>query len=517
MKKLTNGKVWCFAIGQFGWSVLAALISTWLVPFYQPDPAALKAGQPIFIPQGRVILGALTVLGAITAFGRVFDAVTDPMIASFSDRCKSKAGRRIPFMRAAAIPFALVCVLAFCSPRTGNIIPFHSGADTAVVEEVAGETETAEAAENVETEEVTEAAEAAAGEVAEATEDEVLLTEEQQEMITKSGSWPNALFLFAMLTLFYLFMTMYCTPYNALIPELGADQKTRMNISTAISFTYIAGMAVAYLAPMIWGALEATMPRANAMRVTFAGIALLGTVCMFVPVFTIREKDYVNVVPSESTAMRSLAATFRNHDFRVFVASDVAYFLGLTMFQTALPFFVTTLLKLPEAMSTTYFVLMTALSVIFYVPINKLTPKLGKKKLILIAFGIFTVSFLYTAFFGSSLPFSPTVQGYILCVVAAPAMAIFGILPQAVVADIAECDALNTGENRSGMFYAARTFAFKMGQSIAMLLVTALITIGQETGFGYRLTAVVAAAICLLGGVLFALYNEKKVYARIMK
>ena len=108
-------------------------------------------------------------------------------------------------------------------------------------------------------------------------------------------------------------------------------------------------------------------------------------------------------------------------------------------------------------------------------------------------------------------------QGYILCAVAAPAMAIFGILPQAVVADIAEYDALETHENRSGMFYAARTFAFKMGQSIAMLLVTAFATIGQETGLGYRITAIAAAAVCVLGGVLFMLYNEKKVYARIMK
>ena len=145
----------------------------------------------------------------------------------------------------------------------------------------------------------------------------------------------------------------------------------------------------------------------------------------------------------------------------MFVASDIAYFLGITMFQTALPFFVTSLLKLDESMSTVYFVLMTALAMLFYVPINRLTPKLGKKKQILFAFAVFTLCFLYTACFGSRLPFPPAIQGYILCAVAAPAMAVFGILPQAVVADIAECDALETHENRSGMFYAARTFAFK--------------------------------------------------------
>jgi Na+/melibiose symporter-like transporter len=330
-------------------------------------------------------------------------------------------------------------------------------------------------------------------------------------------SWLNAAFLFVVITLFYLFMTMYCTPYNALIPELGTDQGTRMAISTAISFTFIAGTAVAYVAPVIWGVFEGFLPRVTSIRLTFTILSLIGLVCMFVPVFTIREKDYVVAAPSESTALKSLGATFRNRDFRVFVASDISYFLGITMFQTALPFFVTSLLKLDEGMSTVYFVLMTALSMLFYMPVNRLTPKFGKKKLILFAFVVFTVSFVYTAFFGSGLPIPPAVQGYILCAVAAPAMAIFGILPQAVVADIAECDALETGENRSGMFYAARTFAFKLGQSIAMLLVTAFATIGQETGAGYRITALAAAAVCVLGGALFMVYNEKRVYARIMR
>ena len=450
-KKLTTGKVWCFAIGQFGWSILSALISSFLVSYYQPDPSTQAAGQPIFIPQGLVIFGILTILGAITWFGRIFDAVTDPWIASLSDRCKSKAGRRIPFMRAAAIPFALATMLTFWSP-------------------------------------------------------------------VGSESWLNAGFLFLMLTLFYLFMTMYCTPYNALIPELGTDQKTRMAISTSISFTFIAGMAVAYMAPVIWGMLEGVVgDRVLAIRITFTVMSLIGCVCMFVPVFTIKETDYVTAQPSQSTAFSSLKATFRNKDFRIFVASDIVYFLGITMFQNAMLYFVTALLKLPEAMSTTYFVGMTALSVLFYPLVSKLTPKMGKKKLILIAFGIFTVAFAYTATLGAFLPVAAEIQGYILCVLAAPAMAIFGILPQAVVADIAECDEIETKENRSGMFYAARTFSMKMGQAVAMLLVTSLGTIRQDIGLGYRIVAICAAVVCVIGGLLFLAYNEKRVYSKIMK
>ena len=103
MKTLTKGKMWCFAIGQFGWSLLSAMITNWLVYFYQPDTETIAAGQTLFIPQGRVILGIATVIGGIAALGRIFDAITDPMIANMSDRSKNPKGRRIPFMAKIAL------------------------------------------------------------------------------------------------------------------------------------------------------------------------------------------------------------------------------------------------------------------------------------------------------------------------------------------------------------------------------------------------------------------------------
>ena len=231
---------------------------------------------------------------------------------------------------------------------------------------------------------------------------------------------------------------------------------------------------------------------------------------------SIHEKDYVNTVPSKDTAFSSLASTFKNGEFRKFVGSDILYWIAITMFQTGLPFFVTSLLKLPETMTTLYFVGMTGLSLVFYIPINKLAPKFGKRKLILGAFGIFALSYLYTGFLGKISVISPNVQGLILMVTASLPMAVFGILPQAVVADIAQSDAKRTGSNREGMFYAARTFAFKLGQSLSMLLFTAISTIGGTAGTGYRIAAFLAAAFCLLGGILFLFYNENKINQDIL-
>lgn len=443
MKSLPKSKIAAFAVGQLGWAMMSGLISNWLVYFYQPDAASQAAGQTLFVPQGRIFLGVFTVIGAITALGRIFDAVTDPWIASLSDRCKSKNGRRIPFMKWAALPLAASTVLVFCAP---------------VGEE----------------------------------------------------SMVNVVWMFVFVMAYYLAITAYCTPFNALLPELGHDQKQRLNISTAISLTFIVGTAFAYAAPVIWGAMEGSLGRVTAIRVTFLTFAAIAFICMEVPVWAIREKDYVQTKPAEGSAVSSLVKTFKNADFRVFVASDIFYWIGLTMFQTGLPFFVTSLLGLDESMSTVFFVAMTALSLVFYLPVNLLTKRMGKKKLVLLAFGIFAAAFLYTSMLGEGLGIPAVAQGFILVVAAAFPMAIFGILPQAIVADVAESDSVRTGENREGMFYAARTFAFKLGQSVAMLLFTALATIGTG-GTGYRVVAAVSGGLAILGGILLLFYNEKRI------
>ena len=322
IKDLPIAKVWAFAVGQFGWALLSGIISNWLVYFYQPDQETISQGQTVFVPQGLVVLGLVTVVGGITAFARFFDAFVDPAVASLSDRCDSKAGRRMPFLKFAALPLAVVTVLVFWSPINGT-------------------------------------------------------------------SWVNAAFLFVTVIGYYIALTFYCTPYNALIAELGHDSKQQLTISTAISFTWVAGTAIAYVAPVIWGTFVPMMGRITAIRVTFTIMAAVAFACMLVPPLAIREKDYVNSQPTSESTIESLKQTFSDGEFRKFVCSDVVYWVAITTFQTGLPFFVTSLLKLPETTTTIYFVLMTGVSVLFYLPVNILANRVGKKRLLLIAFVIF--------------------------------------------------------------------------------------------------------------------------------
>ena len=455
MKKVTTRIKWIFAIGQLGWSILEGIIGNLLVNFYLPD----KTGDGIinFITPKAIFLG-LTIIGIITAAGRIVDAITDPLIASASDSCKHKLGKRIPFLRYSALPFALITVLIFCCP------------------------------------------------------------------IHKESIW-NVVWLTVTLVIFYISMTAYCTPYNALIPVLGREQKDRMDISTYISITYIIGTGIAFSGKMIWEALynATSIDYYTCARIVLGILALIALICMLLPAFLIKERDYDQSEPIKENTFKSLLKTFKNKHFRVFVLSDIIYWVGITIFNTGFIYYVENLLGLKDKYMI-LFIFMTFITFIFYVPVNILTRKFGKKKPLIVGFMIFAVGFLISAFAGKVTFIPPLVYGFIICIFVGVPLAILGVIPQAIVADIAEEDAIVTKENHDGMFFAARTFAFKLGQSIAMIIFTSLAVIGQfenslgeieNNGTGYRLSLIVALVLCIAAAIVIIFYDEKSVMKTI--
>lgn len=464
-KRLTKKQMWIFAIGQFGWSLLGGIISAWLVTYYLPTADDInKNGAIQYIHPGLVIGGFLTIIGLITFICRIFDAVTDPLVANLSDNSKNPKGRRFPFMKIAAIPFAAMTVLIFCAPFGA----YDAG-----------------------------------------------------------GNAGNIAWILISLILFYLFMTMYCTPYNALISEFGKTQDDRMYISTAISLTFFAGTMIAYLPFVLAGPLRGMgLSFAWSYRIPFIVLAVIGLVAMLIPTFLLNEKEFVDAEPNKTNMFKSLASTFKNKEFRKFVGSDIMYFIGLTMFQTGLPFFVKVSMHLDEGLVMVFMGAMTVLSACFYPLVSGLVKKFGKKKLVCFGFLGLALAYAITAICsfvlnGQAAGALSYVFGVAVVVIAAFPMALLGVIPQSIVADIAEAEAITTGENRQGMFFAARTFAMKFGQSAAMLLFTSLAILGTTsaatgndivpTEMGLGIVAIVAMSFCILGAVILFFYNEKKI------
>lgn len=462
-KRLSKKQMWIFAVGQLGWSLLGGIVSTWLVTFYLPTQNDIaESGAIQYLKPGLVIFGILTLLGLISFICRIFDAVTDPLIASLSDRSNNKNGRRIPFMRYAAVPFALLTVVIFLNPVEGT---------------------------------------------------------------SNANFWWVLVFS----VLFYFFMTMYCTPYNALISEFGKTQEDRMYISTAISLTYFFGLLLSYVpfavAPIIRGA---GVSFAWSYRICFIFLAVIALICMILPTILLKEREFVDSKPDHTNAFKSLASAFKNKEFRVFVCSDIMYWIGLTLFQTGLPFFIKIMTNDSDGATSLYYLgAMTVLSAAFYPFVSKLVRKFGKKKLTIAGFLGLAIAYTCAALIGRFGKLTVDPFAIAVVVVAAFPMALLGIIPQSIVADVAEAEGVITGENREGMFFAARTFAMKLGQSIAMLAFTSLAIIGSTqntllndivpSSTGMLCVAIVAIVFCILGAVILMFYDENKVMKTIKK
>ena len=200
------------------------------------------------------------------------------------------------------------------------------------------------------------------------------------------------------------------------------------------------------------------------------------------------------------------------------------YWVGLTLFQTGLPFFVKVSMERDEGMTMVFMGGMTVLSACFYPFVSRMVMKLGKKKLVIAGFLGLALAYVITALIGVG-PLTGMLPGVLVVVISAFPMALLGIIPQSIVADVAEEDAVTSGERREGMFFAARTFAMKLGQSIAMLVFTSLAVLGTTqdrtsnnltaSPQGLRIVAVVAVCFCVLGAVILMAYDEKKVMRSI--
>jgi GPH family glycoside/pentoside/hexuronide:cation symporter len=122
------------------------------------------------------------------------------------------------------------------------------------------------------------------------------------------------------------------------------------------------------------------------------------------------------------------------------------------------------------------------------------------------------LSLIFVAiYFLGKFHFSTKVQAYALVLFASFPLASLGILPTAILAEIAEKDAEETGENREGMFFAVKFLSIKLGQTLGIALFAFLTVYGKDPGndYGLRLNGLCGFVLCLIAFGFFMRFREK--------
>lgn len=323
----------------------------------------------------------------------------------------------------------------------------------------------------------------------------------------------NVLWLGVMLTLFFIATTAYAIPYNALLPELAHTPAEKLTLSSLQSIGFVAGVGVSSnafnLADMVQAASPA-LTRAEALQFVVWGLALAGAIAMAVPVLFINEKRYAHSQPSTVSIRAALSQTLHNRNFLIFIAADLVYFMAIALITSGLMYYVKVLAGLPEEAGNMLMITMVAVSLLFYPLITRVAVKICKKKLVVFAFILMSLVFLAIYSLGK-LPVSKEAQLYLLVSVFAVPFAVLGILPNAIVAEIAERDSELTGQNKEGMYYAVRLLFDKFGQMLGLSLFAFLTMYGKDPGndMGLRLTGLIGCMLCLIAGMIYLGFREK--------
>ena len=445
---LPKRKMIRYCLSDIAKGLFNGMIGNYLLYFFQPT---VKSGIPNLLPQSK-LLGFITVMALLTGFGKVIDAVTDPWVASLSDKCTHKDGRRMPFLKYAAVPYAVSVLMIFMAPF-------------------------------------------------------------------RAGSVANAIWVGFFLITYYTAYTFFFIPRNALIPEVIPDAKDRVayyGISTAFfmgssSFMYAATLFVNIIKGFGINALWS-------WRIVFTVFAAIGLTCVLLGATAFKEKDYVEASNKPRQSLLASAKTiFKNTSFVTFFAGDLFSYISMAFFQTAMLYYITMLLNVPEEQSFLVMLAAIGVALCLFPMIVKFSKKYGKKKMLVIASVIFTIVFAFI-FFADKL--ATLVVGYELflglfmgLVVAFPFAAI-NILPQSCMSDIIQKDSIENGVNREGFFSATKTFIEKIAYSLAMVVVSSVLAIGAPAGesvgtLGVKLTGVFAGVFSLVSLIFFMLYNEK--------
>lgn len=402
---------------------LAAYGSGGIIPIALFNVAGILVGL-----MGNISLGLSAFwLGFILIIPRLWDAVSDPIIGHLSDNARTKWGRRRPFLLLGGILVAIFFVLLWWIPK-GETVQHWFDSDT--------------------------------------------------------GFQAFQLFyILIALLLFYTATTIFEIPHGALGMEMTTDYHERTKLFSAKSFF---GNIFAMSTPWLFALANMEIFKgpggneADGMRYVSIMIAAILIPLSFWWFFKLREPGFGKVSHQEKSRFwQDMKLVIRNKNFRFLTLSIFTLAMGFNFVQllgSYIPiFYVFSGDKLAGAtllgINGTIWAITGVLAVF---PLNWISPKIGKRKTLMLAMGLMILAQLSKIVcYNPAYPYLIIIPTILL----SAGMLFFFTLGSSMVGDICDEDELHSGKRTEGSYYAVYWWFIKMGTALASFVSGALIVL----------------------------------------
>lgn len=438
-----------FVLGAPGWQITATIMVSIGIYFYLPPEGA---GLTVQVSE-EIFLGVLTAYGLARLIGGIIDSLADPVVGHYSDRSRSRFGRRRYFLILGIVPMIAIPGLLFFPPY-------------------------------------------------------------------EAGSHETFVYLTVLLSLYYIFFTVYVAPYNALIPEIAKSESERvelMRLRAAIGGPI--GMAYGILWLVGVDLLkDAGLDATAAVQIVVVISCVLSFLFCVCPIVAVDESD-MDFEPSALPLRTALATTLKNVPFLTYLFAQMIFILGITMSGPAIPYFARVILGRDEGFAAILSMAMLPGILLGFVIIHKIVNHIGTKNTLVASVLILGIAHVPLGLLTPSVPgadhdlFNMTV---VIALSGLKGLAIAGvmILPTVILGQLIDLDQARTGSSRAAMFYGVQGLMTKWVYAASAAIMSFLLSAyGRSAAepLGVLLIGPVAGVLCLGSAGLYALYPERRV------
>lgn len=292
------------------------------------------------------------------------------------------------------------------------------------------------------------------------------------------------LLMIVLVLLVKTFLTIYITPYTALAAEISDDYTGRTRIQAVKTTFFLLGLFLATAFGMlVFFKSTPAFPIGQLNPAGYHNMAIFASIIMLVSMFSayfstnklipqLNDRIMNGATLNFKSFFVEIGSSFKNVDFRAVVlgylftniASALISTLGLHVYTYTFGLDNKGIAAIVGSQ-----LLLSIASQPFWI---KYTDRHEKKSGIKLGLKL---AFVATSYFVLCVVFKDYIQGNVIYLLPFGIIAGFGTgglftLPQAMVADSVDAQALKTGSRQEGVFYGTLTLCYKLSQSVAIFL-----------------------------------------------
>lgn len=323
-------------------------------------------------------------------------------------------------------------------------------------------------------------------------------------------------------SLFFIFYSVVGAPYNAMISEISQTSDDRLNLSTWQSIFRLLYTALAMILPGILIAYFGKGDTEKGIRGMVMVLSAFALVGMMITCFTVKESKYAAHRKDDVKIpfRRAISHMLQNKNFLLYLGGFLFFFIGFNTLRTCINYYVEDIMGYGKAYITYASAALFLTAGAFFYPINRLSRRLGYKRLVMASLIILLLLTMILYNLGKAIDISAGI--WIFAFMGIPISGLAFIFPPAMLSEIISQEHDQAGISIDGLFFGIQGFFLKMAFLISIGIVPLLLVtdrgvnlidsiVNGPTGVtqnGIYATTLFALAAFMLSAFFYAFYKE---------